>query len=225
MYRRTWWAARSEARRCESARKQSRRYEGAPQVGLNRTRPRCTPHAHATGVLRVDASPLERRHDVAAGEPSARPPAQAPTDVTLASMTTQTRAAGIVGIAGALAAIAALVVLFAPLQRSVSGVAEVSGGSRSAEQTNTSSSSQSLLESEGTGIIAIAAVPVFVTVLPLLAMRARSRHLFRRSVVAATMLIGLFVVATGFSIGLLYIPALAALVAAVVTMPPARRRF
>lgn len=183
-------------------------------------RPRCAPRAHATGVLRVDASPLERRHDVAAGEPSARPPA--PTDVTLASMTTRTRAATIVGIAGALAAIAALVVLFAPLQRSVSGVAEVSSGARSAEQTTTSSSSQSLLESEGIGIIAIAAVPVIVTVLPLLAMRARSRYLFRRSVVAATMLIGLLVVATGFSIGLLFVPALAALVAAVVTMPPAR---
>jgi hypothetical protein len=106
------------------------------------------------------------------------------------------------------------------LQRSASRVAEVSGGSQSAEQSTTSSSSQSLLESEGTGIILIAAVPVIVTVLPLLAIRARSKGLFRRSLVAATLLIGLFVVATGFSIGLLYIPALAALVAAVATMSP-----
>ncbi len=142
--------------------------------------------------------------------------------VTLASMTTRTRTATIVGIAGALAAIAALVVLFAPLQRSVSGVADVAGGSRSAGRTTTSSSSHSLVETEGSGIILIAAVPVIVTLLPLLAIGARSRYLFRRSVVAATILMGLFVVATGFSIGLLYIPALAGLVAAAATMSPAR---
>lgn len=137
-------------------------------------------------------------------------------------MTTQTRAGTIVGIAGALAAIAALIVLFAPLGESVSAVAEVSVGSETSGQMTTSSSSQSLLESEGPGVIPIALIPMIVSLLPLLALRARS-YLFSRSLGVATVLLGLFVVATGFSIGLLYIPALAALGAAVLTLSSARR--
>jgi hypothetical protein len=83
-----------------------------------------------------------------------------------------------------------------------SSTTSADGEVRSTESTAT------LLEDQGAGVLLVLAVPVLLTLLPLLV---------RPVAVAAvcTAALGLLVVVTGFSIGLLYLPALVAAVVAV----------
>ena len=111
-------------------------------------------------------------------------------------------------VAVALAAAAAMVVVFAPLQRSTSMRTGTNG------VTVTSTSSQSLLDTEGAGIAAVAAIPVVLCLLPLFGLVLRSDRVNRVVRIAAAVLLALFVFLTGFSIGLLYVPALVALIVA-----------
>lgn len=71
---------------------------------------------------------------------------------------------------------------------------------------------RSLLQTEGLSILVAAGLPVLVALLPLAF--AGSRHARRAEIVSAVLL-GIFVVVAGFSIGLFYLPAaLAAVVVA-----------
>lgn len=118
------------------------------------------------------------------------------------------RAARIVVLAGVLATVALVVAAFAPLQRSTSSVTDSTG------LMQTTSDNRSLMDDQGPSILLVAALPAVVALVPLLAAWRRKPRLFRQMLVASTVLVALFVVATGFSIGLLYVPALVALMVA-----------
>ena len=93
----------------------------------------------------------------------------------------------------------------------------------SPDGTATRTSTRTLLEEQGTGIVVAAFAPVLVLLLPTVAYLSRARRAFLVSSATAVALLGMFVVLTGFSIGLLYVPALGALVAGVavaVAAPP-----
>lgn len=109
-----------------------------------------------------------------------------------------------------LAVLAAVVVALAPMGRSVTTTMDSSGASTTSRET------YSLLESEGTGILVVASVPVVIALVPLLIGRFGRGRAFTVALVIATTLMGLFVLLTGFSIGLLYAPAFVALLVATV---------
>lgn len=118
-----------------------------------------------------------------------------------------------VGIGAVLAAAAMLFIVFAPLQRTSSAMTGSDG------VVVTSSTTQSLLQSQGGWVLVVAAFPVALTVLPLFAGWSRRPRLFRSLLVGSTVVLGLFVLVSGFSIGLFYVPALIALVAAAAQRP------
>jgi hypothetical protein len=105
-------------------------------------------------------------------------------------------------VAALLALGASAMLLVVPFVNS-SAATQSSGGPLLVEER-----SMTLLESEGPGVLVVLAVPVLLTALPLV---FRPRWLG----VVCTAVLGVLVVVTGFSIGLLYLPALVAALVAV----------
>ena len=113
-----------------------------------------------------------------------------------------------------LAIAAALVVLFAPLQTSTTVTFSPDG-------TATRTTTTSLLEEEGRRIVVFAVIPAVLVLIPVAVHAARARRAFLPAAAGAVLLLAVFVFLTGFSIGLLYGPALLTLIAAlVVTAAP-----
>ena len=110
-----------------------------------------------------------------------------------------------------LAAAAAVVVLFAPLQTSTTVTFSTDG-------TTTHSTTRTLLADQGSAIAIFAMIPVVFVVVPTAAYAARARRVFLPLAAGAVVLLTVFVLLTGFSIGLLYGPALLALIAAFVVI-------
>lgn len=115
----------------------------------------------------------------------------------------------LLALAVALATGAAWIVVYAPLQTS-STVTFTSTG-----ETTTSTTTQSLLGTQGGGIVVLAVLPVIVLLVPTVAYLLRARRAFATTGVAALVLLAGFVLLTGFSIGLFYVPALVAFSVAV----------
>ncbi|CAN5601052.1 hypothetical protein BH24ACT13_BH24ACT13_06110 [soil metagenome] len=105
-----------------------------------------------------------------------------------------------------LATAAALFLLLGPAVRSSTGTAS-SPGSAPAEFTE---ETLSLLQSEGPSVLPVLAVPVLLTLAPLLLAKSYARA----ASLVCTGLLMVGVVLTGFTIGLLFVPALIAAIVA-----------
>jgi len=118
-------------------------------------------------------------------------------------------------VAPGLAVVAAVAAVFLPLQQSV-----VSQSGPGPSQTLELEYDRSLLQTEGASVLIAAGLPVLVALMPLVF--GAGRH-GRRTEIVSAVLLGVFVVAAGFSIGLFYLPAaLAATVVARRTPNPSR---
>ena len=116
-------------------------------------------------------------------------------------------------VAPGLALLAAPAAVFLPIQHTV-----VSQSGRGPLETlELETGYRSLLETEGASILLVAGVPVVIALLPLAF--AETRHA-RRAEVFSAVLLTIFVVIAGFSIGFFYLPA--ALAAVVVARQPRR---
>lgn len=122
----------------------------------------------------------------------------------------QRRAPWVLPLAAVLLSVAtASLVVLLPLGTSQTTTAVANGdGSATIESTT---SSTSLLDSEGRGVLAVALVPAVISAGPLLTRSVAAR---RRALLISTVLLGGFVVLGALSIGLAYFPTLLVLVAA-----------
>jgi hypothetical protein len=122
-------------------------------------------------------------------------------------------------VAPGLALVAALAAVLLPLQQTV--VSQSGPGPLHTLELETAN--RSLLQTEGATVLLAAGVPVLVALASLAF--AASRHARRAEIVAAVVL-GIFVVVAGFSIGVFYVPAALAaiLVARRSSTPPPLRK-
>lgn len=103
-------------------------------------------------------------------------------------------------VAPGLALLAALAAVFLPVQHTV--VSQSGPGPKETLQLETGY--RSLLQTEGASIVLAAGLPVLIAVLPLAF--AGGRHA-RRVEIFTAVLLTIFVVIAGFSIGFFYVPA------------------
>lgn len=102
-------------------------------------------------------------------------------------------------VAPGLALLAGMAAVFLPVQPTV-----VSPSGRGPHTTEVETAYRSLLQTEGPSILLAAGLPVLVALLPLAFAASRQA---RRVEIGSAVLLSVFVVVTGFSIGLFYLPA------------------
>ena len=111
-------------------------------------------------------------------------------------------------VAPGLAVVAAVAAVFLPLQQSVVS----QSGPGPLQTLELEYAQRSLWQTEGASVLVAAGLPVLVAVMPLVFVAGRQG---RRVEIVSAVLLGVFVVLAGFSIGLFYLPAaLAAIVVA-----------
>ena len=117
-------------------------------------------------------------------------------------------------VAPGLAVVAAVAAVFLPLQQTVVS----QSGPGPLQTLELEYASRSLLQTEGASVLVAAGLPVLLALVPLAFAAGRQTQ---RAAVVSAVLLAVFVVVAGFSIGLLYLPAAVAAIV-VARRTPAR---